>query len=169
MQLEQKGAMVRLTVDGRGDATASTGLPILDHLLGVLARYAGFDLALEVAPGSVQAQIRGAGRALGEALRDSLRAEGARGHGVDAVPADEALASVALDLADRPVVVSNVDLARVHVGGAETDVVAGFLDELAATAGLTIHVRLAHGEEERHVLESIFKALGSALGEACRP
>ena len=160
--------MARLTVDGSGEATVSTGLPVLDHLLGVLARYASFDLTLEVAPDSAQAEIAGAARALGEALRDRLRASGARGHGHGAVPADEALASVALDVADRALVVSNIDLSGVHVAGLETDVVAGFLDELARAAGLVLHVRLAHGEEERHVLDSIFKALGAALGEACR-
>jgi hypothetical protein len=29
-------------------------------------------------------------------------------------------------------------------------------------------VRLADGEDELHVLESIFMGLGAALGEACR-
>jgi imidazoleglycerol-phosphate dehydratase len=161
--------MARLTVDGSGEATAATGLPVLDHLLGVLARYARFDLALEVAPGSPQTQIQAAGQALGESLRGALREPAARGHGVGAVPAEEALASVALDLSERPRVVSNVDLSSVHVAGLGSDVIARFLDELSSAAGIVLHVRLAHGEEERHVLDSIFKALGVALGDACRP
>ena len=65
--------------------------------------------------------------------------------------------------------VSNVDLSSVHVAGLGGDVIAQFLDELAGAAGIVLHVRLAHGEDERHVLDSIFKALGAALGEACRP
>jgi imidazoleglycerol-phosphate dehydratase len=161
--------MARLTVDGSGDATVGTGLPALDHLLGVLARYARFDLALEVAPGTPQAQIDAAGQALGESLRTPLRNADARGHGFGEVPAEEALASVALDRSDRPQVVSNVDLSSVHVGGLSDDVVARFFDQMAAAAGIVMHVRLAHGEEERHVLDSIFKALGAALGVACRP
>jgi imidazoleglycerol-phosphate dehydratase len=161
--------MSRLTVDGSGDATVATGLPMLDHLLGVLTRYARFDLALEVAPGSPHGQIQAAGRALGDSLHDVLREAAVRGHGIGAVPADEALASVALDVSDRPQVVSNVDLSSVHVAGLATDVIARFFDELASAAGIVLHVRLAHGEEERHVLDSIFKALGAALGDACRP
>ena len=47
--------------------------------------------------------------------------------------------------------------------------IARFFDQLAAAAGIVLHVRLAHGEDELHVLDSIFKALGIALGEACRP
>jgi imidazoleglycerol-phosphate dehydratase len=161
--------MARLTVDGSGDVNVDTGLPALDHLLGVLARYARFDLALEVAPDSPQAQIESTGRALGEGLHVALREPGARGHGIGAVPAEEALASVALDLAERPRVVSNVDLSSVHVAGLADDVIARFLAELAESAGIVLHVRLAHGEDERHVLDSIFKALGVALGNACRP
>jgi imidazoleglycerol-phosphate dehydratase len=161
--------MARLTVDGSGDATVGTGLPVLDHLLGVLAGYARFDLALEVAPGSPQAQIEAAGQALGESLHGALREPGARGHGFGEVPAEEALASVTLDLSERPQVVSNVDLSSVHVAGLANDVIARFFDQLAASAGIVLHVRLAHGEEERHVLDSIFKAFGVALGEACRP
>jgi len=161
--------MARLTVDGSGESNVGTGLPVLDHLLGVLARYARFDLALEIAPGSPQAQIEAAGQALGDLLHAALREHGARGHGLGAVPADEALASVALDVADRARVVSNVDLSSVHVAGLGSDVIARFLDQLAASARIVLHVRLAHGEEERHVLDSIFKALGAALGEASRP
>ena len=160
--------MARLTVGG-GQGHVDTGLPALDHLLAVLARYGQFDLTLEVAPGTAQAQVDAAGQALGEALFPVLREHGARGHGLGAVPSDEALASVALDVSERARVVSNVDLSGVHVGGMDTDVIAGFLDELAARAGIVLHVRLAHGEDELHVLESIFKALGAALGEACRP
>jgi imidazoleglycerol-phosphate dehydratase len=159
---------VRLNVSGGGEASVDTGLPVLDHLVGVLVRYALFDVVLEVAPDSAEAQVVAASRALGQALRDPLRAEWARGHGHGAVPADEALTSIALDLAERPLVVSNVDLSSVHVGGLETDVVTTFLEEVATAAGVVIHVRLAHGDEPRHVLDSIFKALGVALGEACR-
>jgi imidazoleglycerol-phosphate dehydratase len=161
--------MARLTVDGSGDATVGTGLPALDHLLAVLTQYARFDLALEVAPGSPQEQIEAAGQALGEALHGALREPGARGHGVGGVPADEALAWIALDLAERPQFVSNVDLSSVHVAGLSDDVIARFFDRLAAGAGIVLHVRLAHGEDERHVLDSIFKAFGVALREACRP
>lgn len=160
--------LARLAVDGRGDAAVDTGLPVLDHLLGLLTRYASFDLGLEVAPDTAQAQIRTAARALGRALGDALRAGEARGHGLGAVPSDEALASVAIDRSEQPIVVSNVDLSGVHLAGLETDVVAGFLQELAEGAGIALHVRLAHGDEEHHVLDSIFKSLGAALGQACR-
>ncbi len=157
---------VRVALDGTGEASASTGLPVLDHLLALLARHAGFDLTLEVAPGRPDDEIAAAGRALGRALHDDLRE---RGHGSATVPADEALAHVALEASDRPLVVTNVDLSGARVGGLETDLAARFLQELAEGAGLTLHVRLIEGDDTQHVLEAIFKALGVALAQACRP
>ena len=85
------------------------------------------------------------------------------------MPADEALAHVALEASGRPLVVTNVDLSDARVGGLETDVVAEFLRQLAEGAGLTLHVRLIEGRDTEHVLEAIFKALGVALAQAGRP
>jgi imidazoleglycerol-phosphate dehydratase len=79
----------------------------------------------------------------------------------------EALAHVALEASDRPLVVSNVDLTEARVGGLASDLVANFLRELAEGAGLTLHVRLVNGSDTQHVLEAIFKALGVALAQAC--
>ena len=159
--------MVRLEPAGTGETAAVTGLPVLDHLLSVLAAYARFDLALEVAPAPGADAAAAAGRALGEALAGPLSGPSPR-VGSAVVPADEALAQVAVEVSGRPLVVSNVDLSAAHLGGLETDVVARFLDELAAGAGLTLHVRLVEGRETQHVVEAIFKALGVALGQACR-
>jgi imidazoleglycerol-phosphate dehydratase len=157
-------ASVRVVVPGMGTANVVTGLPVLDSLLTVLAEYASFDLALEVTPGALLDEVLATGRALGQGLAGPLRVAGARGHGSAVVPADEAL-----EASGRPLVVSNVDLSDQRVGGAATDVVGRFLEELAAGAGLTLHVRLIEGEETQHVLLAIFKALGVALAQACRP
>ena len=63
---------------------------------------------------------------------------------------------------------SNVDLSAARVAGHETDIVARFLEGLAEGAELTLHVRLLEGRDTQHVLDSIFKALGVALAQACR-
>jgi imidazoleglycerol-phosphate dehydratase len=158
-----------VNVAGRGETNVATGLPVLDHLLSTLAVYASFDLALEVEPGSAEVEISAAARALGDALSDSLRSDGARGHGSAVLPADEALAHVALEASGRPLLVSNVDLSQARIAGLAGDLAARFLEELAQAAGLTLHVRLVEGRDTQHVLEAIFKALGVALAQACRP
>ena len=158
-----------MVVEGSGDAKVATGVPVLDHLLGLLARYASFDLALEVAPGDAEEEVRAAGRAFGEALAEPLRTEALRGHGSAVVPSAEALAHVALEVSDEPLLVSNVDLSGERLGGMATDIVAAFLREFVEGASLTLHVRLIDGSDTHHVLEAIFKALGVALAQACRP
>jgi imidazoleglycerol-phosphate dehydratase len=158
----------RVSLSDEARANVTTGLPVLDRLLALLAAYASFDLSLEVAPGAPEAELAAAGRAFGEALSPHLKAGGVATHGSATIPADEALADVALEVSGRPRVVSNVDLSAEHIGGLSTDLVSGFLNEFAAGAGLTLHVRLFHGDEPQHVLETIFKSLGFALGQACR-
>jgi imidazoleglycerol-phosphate dehydratase len=168
--VEHEGrSTARVSVAGRGEVNVATGLPVLDHLLTLLAERASFDVALEVAPHDAEIEVAAAGRALGEALVDALSAEGVRGHGSATIPADEALAHVALEVSGRPLVVSNVDFSAAHIGGLESDVVARFLNELAEGARITLHVRLVEGRDMQHVLESIFKALGVALAQAVRP
>lgn len=168
-QPERRTLDARIELGGSGSASVATGLPVLDHLLGLVAAHAGFDLQLEVAAGGPDAVATAAGRAFGEALRDVLTAENVAGYGYAMIPADEALANVVLEVSGRPLLVSNVDLSDAHVAGLERDLVSGFLRELAEAAGLTLHVRLLHGEDARHVLEAIFKALGGALANAAAP
>jgi imidazoleglycerol-phosphate dehydratase len=153
---------------GLAEPSIETGLPVLDHLVGLLARAGGFELALELAPDEPEAEVDEAGRTLGRALGPLLDADGARGFGAGTMPADEALATVVIERAGRPLVASNADLSASRVGGLGIDLAARFLRGLAESAGLVVHVRLIEGTDSQHVLEAIFKALGVALSEACR-
>jgi imidazoleglycerol-phosphate dehydratase len=165
----QGRASARVNTDGRGETNVATGLPVLDHLLTTLARYASFDLALEVEPGDPEVEITAAARSLGSALSEPLRADDVRGHGSAVLPEEEALAHVTLEASARPLLVSKVDLSQARIAGLEGDLAARFLDEFTQTAGLTLHVRLVEGSDTQHVLEAIFKALGVALAQALRP
>jgi imidazoleglycerol-phosphate dehydratase len=160
---------VTVTVAGNGSANVDTGFPVLDRLLVLLAEYAGFDVVVALAPGESSADALGAGEALGNALSPHLRAQGARSYGSGVLPVYEALAHVVLEISDRPLLASNVDLSDAKVGGLGTDLVTGFLRRFAEGAGVTLHVRLIAGDDAQHVLEAMFKALGVALSRACRP
>jgi imidazoleglycerol-phosphate dehydratase len=157
---------VRVQLEG-GSTNIETGVAVLDHLLDRLARSGGFGLALQIEPGSAEAEVTAAGSTLGEAFAGPLRAPGAAGFGAALMVSGEALAQVALEASEEPLVVSNVDLSEARVAGLENDVVARFLQRLAEGAGLTVHVRLLNGTDTQHVLEAIFKALGVALALAC--
>jgi imidazoleglycerol-phosphate dehydratase len=158
---------IRVDPHGSGSANVETGLPVLDRLLERLAEYASFDLALEVEPGGAEEEIAEAGSALGRALAGPLRAADARGYGFGIMTSSEALANVVLEVADAPLLVSNVDLTEARIGGLGTDVARRFLERFAEGAGVTLHVRLLNGTDSQHVLDAIFKALGVALAGAC--
>jgi imidazoleglycerol-phosphate dehydratase len=162
----QEGAAL-VAFGTRGESSVATGAAVLDHHLGQLAEGGQFVLRLVVAPDEPESEVEAAGVALGDAIRPLLADAGAAGRGAGIVAADEALAMVVVELSGKPLVASNADLTSTKAGGLRTDLAAAFLNALADTAGLTIHVRLFEGEDSRHVLEAIFKALGVALAEAC--
>jgi imidazoleglycerol phosphate dehydratase HisB len=157
---------VRVELADAGSANVATGLPVLDHLVGELARAARLRIALEVAPGSADEEVAAAGRAFGNALTPLL--DGSAGRGWSIVPSDEALASAALERTDTPLFASNVDFSNQRVAGLATDLASRFLQELAKSASLNLHVRLIEGQDPQHVLAAMFKAVGAALGQACR-
>jgi len=166
--LQTAQVSVRVGFGAGVPGSVSTGLSVLDYLVGELARCAGMRLSLEVAPGTADKEAVAAGRALGEALAGPLRARGAPGRGSAWLPADEALAGAVLEVSERPLLASNVDFSGQRVGGLDGDVVARFLSELAAGASLNIHIRVLEGKDPQNVLLAIFKGLGAAIGEACR-
>lgn len=166
--MDESTAGARITVAATGAANVSTGLPVLDHLLTELAQAARFKLALEVMPGGADEAVGSAGRMLGEAIATCISASGAAGQGSAIALGGEALAMVALERAIDPALVTNVDFSGERVGGIGTDVASRFLRELAQAARLNLHVRLVEGTDPQHVLAAIFKAVGRALGQACR-
>ena len=161
----QTGVRVALAADGAANVT--TGVTVLDHLVGELARSGRFDITLEVAPERADQAVSAAGRALGAAFGERLDSGASRGWAL--VPSDEALAAASLERSDRPLLVSNVDFSEERVGGLGNDVASQFLRELVEGARLNLHVRLLEGRDPQHVLVAIFKAVGAALGQACRP
>jgi imidazoleglycerol phosphate dehydratase HisB len=159
---------VRVELAEEGSASVATGLPVLDHLVGELARAGRFRIALEVAPGSADEEVAAAGTAFGQALASLLDADGVAARGWAIVPADEALASAALERTETARFASNVDFSNQRVAGLATDVASRFLQELVKAADLNLHVRLIEGQDPQHVLDGMFKAVGAALGQACR-
>jgi imidazoleglycerol-phosphate dehydratase len=85
------------------------------------------------------------------------------------MPAAEALASAALEVDAEPRFVTNADFSDIRVGGVANDVPSRFLAEVAQSAGINLHVRVVEGDDPQHVLAAMFKAVGAALGQACRP
>jgi imidazoleglycerol-phosphate dehydratase len=164
---------LELQLDGAGAHSISTGIPFFDHMLTLFAVHGCFDLTLR-ATGDLDVDlhhtVEDVGLVLGEALDQALgdRA-GVRRYGHAAVPMDETLSAVTLDLSRRPLLVYNVPDTRAGGGPMDLILAKEFFRAVANRAGMTLHVNTAYGENLHHIAESIFKAFGRALDEAVSP
>ena len=154
---------VRLALDGAGRARVATGAGLYDHLLEQLAFHAGLDLVLE-GVGDLETGVHhtaeDAALALGAALDRALGdRRGLARYGDAVVPMDDALARAAVDLGGR---------AWAELQLAPDPGLAGHvLRSLAQSGRLGLHVD-AGGDDEHHVAEAAFKAVGRALRAALR-
>ncbi len=165
-----------LDVDGSGRAEVSTGLPFFDHMVAQLAKHGGFDLVLS-ATGDLDVDahhtVEDVGIALGEALAGALGDKaGVRRFASIAVPLDEALVDVALDLSGRPFLHYEVEVApdAMPLGQPpfEPQLAEEFWRAFATSAALTLHLRLRSGRNTHHILEASFKGVARALRDAVR-
>ena len=162
---------IQLNLDGGPqDNCLATGLPFFDHMLDAMARHGHFALKinaagdLEIDPHHTMEDI---GLALGQALKSALGDKrGITRFGAAAVPLDESLARVVIDLSGRPFLAWRCAFPEAMAGGISHRLFHEFFQALANTAGMTIHVDLLAGEENHHCLEAIFKAFGRALRTA---
>ena len=161
-------AVVELNLDGKGEVALDSGSGFLDHMLTALAKMSGIDLSAKAEGGISPQRSKALGLALGEALAEALGdKKGLRRYGWAAVPMDEALAQVALDLSGRPYLVISGEFKNDMIGDLASQNVKTILEALVEAALLTLNVKF-EGENDHHKAESIFKALGLALKEAKR-
>ena len=161
---------VSLSIDGRRRSRVRTGIGFLDHLLAQLAFHGGLDLEA-IAGGDVDVDehhtVEDVMAGVGAALREALGSRnGLTRYGAATVPMDEARATAAVDLVRRPHAEIRLAFAGDRVGGLALTLLPHALERFAIEAGCTVHVEAA-GEDDHHVAEAAFKALGRALAEAC--
>lgn len=167
---------VTLDVDGTGATEVSTGLPFFDHMISQLGRHGGFDLDV-TARGDLDVDahhtVEDVGITVGEALAEALGDKaGIRRFGSVAVPLDESLVEVALDLSGRPFLAYGIEFPpeTMPLGTPPFDpqLAEEFWRALATSAGMTLHIRLLAGKNTHHIVEASFKGVARALRDAAR-
>lgn len=170
-QTAETDIRVVLELDGAGSSRIHTGIGFFDHMLAALARHALLDLEIE-ARGDLHIDghhtVEDTGIVLGQALAQALgdRA-GIRRYGNAMVPLDDALVSAVVDVSGRPYLYYQIDIPRWQMlGDYDVFLTPEFFRALIQHAGLTVHLDLIRGENPHHIVESAFKALARALGDA---
>jgi len=167
---QETNVTVDLALEGQGCSKCRTGVGFLDHMLDLLAKHSLFDLTV-AATGDLETDqhhtVEDVGIALGQALDRALgdRA-GIRRFGSAAVPMEEALAQVAVDLSGRSALVFEADFGVEKTGDFDTVLVEECLNALVANGRFNLHVTVPHGRNAHHIAEAIFKGLAVALRAA---
>ena len=167
---KETNVLISLKIDGQGIADVSSGIPFLDHMLTLFAVHGFFDLSVR-AKGDLEVDlhhtVEDVGLVLGKAIADSLGdRKGIRRYGQAATPMDDALATVTIDLSNRPFLIYNAPKIADSGIALNPSLVKEFFRALVSRSGMNLHINVAYGENDHHVVESIFKSFGRALDQA---
>lgn len=161
-------AMVDL--DAADAPQVATGLGFFDHMLAQLGQHGGFALQLRC-EGDLAVDehhtVEDCALALGQALREALGDKRGIARYGFTLPMDDALASAALDLSGRAMLVFDGRFARERVGDLPTELVPHFFRSLCDGVGMNLHLRV-EGDNDHHRIEACFKAVARALRQAFR-
>ena len=165
--------ILNLNLDGKGVYDIRTSIPFLDHMLSLFARHGLFDLKIK-AKGDIEIDyhhtVEDIGICLGDALKKALGTKaGIKRYGDATVPMDEAVASAAIDISDRPYLVYKAALPKKSkIKNFDADLVEDFLQAVVSRSGITLHVTVPYGRNIHHIIEAVFKAIARALSDAVR-
>ncbi len=161
---------IDLNMDGRGDASISTGLGFFDHMLEQIARHGQIDLHIKC-DGDLHIDehhtIEDVGIALGEAFAKGLvDKRGMERYGY-ALPMDEAEAKVLIDFGGRNWIVWDANFSREKIGEMPTEMFFHFFKSFSDGAKCNLNIS-CKGENEHHKIEVIFKAFAKAIKMAVK-
>lgn len=167
---KETSVRIVLKLEGTGNHEIGTGIPFFDHMMTLFCVHGFFDLSVD-AKGDIDVDyhhtIEDVGLVLGDAFDRALGdRKGIQRFGYAVTPMDDALAAVAVDLSKRPFLVFNVPDRANSEGPSFLPLTKEFLRAFSNRCGMNLHVNVFYGDNEHHINESIFKALGRALDQA---
>ncbi len=160
---------LEFNIDGSGQWEINTGIKLFDHLLSQMVKHGLFDIKLTATGDDQHHLVEDVAICLGKALVEALGEKRGIVRMADAaVPMDDALAMVALDIGGRGYAKLEMTFQDNDLFGFPTDLVRHFLESFATEAKLNLHVRIPYGSNDHHKAEALFKALGRTLDSATR-
>jgi imidazoleglycerol-phosphate dehydratase len=167
---KETAVTMKLCLDGTGKNEIDTGVPFFDHMLSLFSSHGFFDLFI-TARGDLEVDlhhtVEDVGLVLGDALVKALGdRKGIKRYGHVVLPMDDALASVTIDLSNRPYLVYNVAPMPFPGGNFDIGLAREFFRAFSTRGGMNLHVNVFYGQNEHHIIEAVFKAAGRALDQA---
>ncbi len=161
---------VRLSLDGTGESSITTGIAFFDHMLTALVVHGGFDLNV-VVNGDLSVDdhhtVEDCALTLGTAFDRALgERRGIARFGSAYAPLDEALARAVVDISGRPFARLDLGLRRERLGELSCENIPHALASFATAARITLHVDVLCGDNDHHRAEAAFKAVALALRAA---
>lgn len=162
-----------LDLDGSGKRDISTSIPFLDHMLELFARHSLIDLSIK-ATGDRDVDdhhlVEDIGIVLGDCINRALgERRGIRRYGFFILPMDEALTRVVLDLSGRPYFVYSIKNDRDFIGQFDIRLLEEFFRAVCDQVKMNLHILNEYGDENHHIVESVFKAFARAMRMAIEP
>ena len=162
---------VDMNIDGTGKYSIETGIPFLDHMLELLSKHSLINLRIK-AKGDLEVDchhtVEDLGIVLGTALDKALGTRRGIGrYGEAAVPMDEALSRVSVDMGGRPYLVYRIANRKRKIMDFDLGLIEEFFRALVTSARMNLHIDQLAGKDAHHSYESVFKAVARALRVAC--
>jgi imidazoleglycerol-phosphate dehydratase len=149
VERETKETKIRVEARiGSGIAKIDTGVPFLDHMMVVLAKYSGIDLTISARGDLRHHVVEDVALSVG-AVVAAIVPPGAARYG-------EALVQAAIDVGGRPY----------YRGPVPSSLYEHWMRSFCDAGKFTLHIRILRGEDRHHVIEAAFKALGFSLRQA---
>lgn len=161
---------VYANLDGTGKCDIHTGLGFFDHMLEQIAKHGMIDLNI-TCNGDLNVDehhtMEDTAIVLGTCIDQCIGSKrGIERYGF-CLPMDDCRCQVALDFGGRQWLNWNADFHREKIGDVPTEMFMHFFKSLSDAAHMNLDIE-AHGTNEHHKIEGIFKAFARAMRMAVR-
>ncbi|MEI7942519.1 MAG: imidazoleglycerol-phosphate dehydratase HisB [Candidatus Riflemargulisbacteria bacterium] len=153
-------------LDGKGTYSNKTSVPFLNHMLDLFAKHGYFDLTV-VATGDIEVDhhhlVEDLGIVMGQVFKTALGdKKGIKRFGFFILPMDESLATVAIDISNRPYLNFDVNFGE-QLQAFDHALIKEFFSAFVTNAGITLHIKVPYGDNSHHIIEAIFKCFAKTL------
>ena len=159
---------IQMNLDGEGKYELDSGVGFLDHMLAHFSKHSRIDLVVKAA-GDLEVDahhtVEDVGICLGQCLNEALGdKKGINRYGNSAVPMEDAMANVAVDLSGRAFCAYNANYMTEKIGDFDVECIEEFLRSFSNAGKFNLNV--PYGTNSHHIAEAVFKGLGQSMATA---